>query len=61
MTEAILLLVGVVIGIFVKAIIDPILSRRDRGDERREKWLEDAVNHAEAVLACRGGAGAYSR
>lgn len=55
MRDVTLLLVGAVLGaaisVLVKAFIDPVLDRRKRKTERRERWTEDAVEHATAVRA----------
>jgi hypothetical protein len=44
------ILLGVVIGLAIKFAIDPILKKRERIRERKEKWLEDAVRHTDDVL-----------
>jgi hypothetical protein len=46
-----LLVVGAVIGVVVKAVVDPVLERRKRRTERLERWLEDALEYADRVLA----------
>lgn len=46
-----LLLLGILIGLLLKVKVDPILKRSERAEERREEWLQDALDHAEAVLA----------
>jgi hypothetical protein len=51
MRDGIVLLVGALLGgVVVKALIDPALDRRRRQQERHERWIEDALEHAEAVL-----------
>ena len=46
-----LLLIGAVIGVIVKAVVDPVLESRKRRSERLERWLEDSLEHADRVLA----------
>lgn len=50
MKEALLILLGAVIGLLLRALVDPVLDRRKRRSERLERWLEDGVKHAENVL-----------
>jgi hypothetical protein len=46
-----LLLIGAAVGVVVKVLLDPVLERRKRRSERRERWLEDAQTHAAKVRA----------
>ena len=45
-TNVILLLIGAILGVVIKTFVDPVLARRGRKVERRERELEDADKHA---------------
>ena len=43
MKDVVLVVLGAIIGIAVKALVEPLLARRSRQEVRGEKWLEDAM------------------
>lgn len=51
MTQVLLVLLGAGLGVLVKALVDPWLAARNRKVERREAWLQEGLDHAEAVMA----------
>lgn len=49
MLEVGLVVLGAVLGVGIKAFVDPVLETRRRRRVKREEWLEDALRHAEGV------------
>jgi hypothetical protein len=45
-----LLLLGVLLGVLIKALVDPRLERRKRTTVRKEQWLEDCMARANDIL-----------
>jgi hypothetical protein len=50
MKDVLLVVLGAVLGVGVKAFVDPYLDARKRKSIRGEGWLEDAIKHTERVL-----------
>jgi hypothetical protein len=53
MRDVLLVVLGAVLGAVLtiagKVLVDPILARRSRETERTERWLENVVEHAEGI------------
>jgi hypothetical protein len=47
--DILLLVLGLMGGIFVKGLIEPLIEARSRKAARKENWLEDAIRHAEEI------------